>query len=192
MTDIVDEPATNETAAPSRVEAAREKLTGAADAARNATADAYAAAREKVGTAYEGAKDRIGTAYEGARERTENVIGTARERAGELGRKTADSIQDNPLAALVGGLAAGALVAALLPRTEREAAAIGALGAKLGDAARGAADAAKQAGREKLDELGLTPARAQESVSKLFADVAKAATHAGSAAAASVRTKSDA
>lgn len=153
---------------------------GRIEAAREATAEAYATAREKVGSALEGARGRIGVAYE-----------EARDRSSALARKTSDGVQDHPVAALVGGLALGALVGALLPRTEREVAALGALGGKLNDAARSAATAAKQAGREKLGELGLTPDRAQDAVSKLFADVAKAATHAGSAAAASVRGGQD-
>ena len=149
---------------------------GRMEAARHATADAYAHARDKVGSALEGARERIGGAY-----------GDARDRSSDLARKASDGIQDHPMAALVGGLALGALIGAMLPRTEREARALGALGGKLNDAARGAASAAKQAGRDKLGELGLTSDRAQDAVSKLFADVAKAATHAGTAAADAVR-----
>ncbi|MBU3076389.1 DUF883 family protein [Sphingomonas quercus] len=154
---------------------------GRIEAARNATGDAYSTARDKVGSALEGARERLGDVY-----------GDARDRSADLARKTGDSIQEHPVAALVGGLALGALVAAVLPRTEREVAALGAIGGRLNDAARSAADAAKQAGRDKLDELGLTPDRAQDAVSKLFADVAKAATHAGTAAATAVRTGKDA
>src|SRR5688572_4118714 len=63
-------------------------------------------------------------AFESARERTAAAYATARERAGSAyetaGRKTSQGIDSNPVAAVVGGLAIGALVAALLPRTSRE------------------------------------------------------------------------
>lgn len=150
---------------PGKLETARTTITDTAGAAKNATADALAAARDKAGTAFEDARDT----------------------AADLSRRAANRIDDNPVAALIGGLAFGALAAALLPRTEREVAAFGSIGSRLTDTAREAADAAKAAGKEKLDELGLSQARAQDTVSKLFSDVAKAATSAGTAAVSSAR-----
>jgi hypothetical protein len=99
-------------------------------------------------------------AFESARERTAAAYATARERAGSAyetaGRKTSQSIDSNPVAAVVGGLAIGAIVAALLPRTEREEELLGPVGRKINDSARQAANAAKEAGRGQLDELGLS------------------------------------
>src|SRR5687768_8795761 len=98
-------------------------------------------------------------AFESARERTAAAYATARERAGSAyetaGRKTSQGIDSNPVAAVVGGLAIGAIVAALLPRTSREEELLGGVGRKLTDTARDAANAAKEAGRGQLDELGL-------------------------------------
>jgi hypothetical protein len=99
-------------------------------------------------------------AFESARERTAAAYATARERAGSAyetaGRKTSQSIDSNPVAAVVGGLAIGAIVAALLPRTEREEELLGPVGRKITDSARQAANAAKEAGKGQLDELGLS------------------------------------
>ena len=99
-------------------------------------------------------------AFESARDRTAAAYATARERAGSAyetaGRKTSESIESNPVAAVVGGLAIGALVAALLPRTSREDELLGSVGRKINDGAREAANAAKEAGRGQLDELGLS------------------------------------
>lgn len=99
-------------------------------------------------------------AFEAARERTAAAYAAARERAGSAyetaGRKTSQSIDSNPVAAVVGGLAVGAIVAALLPRTSREEELLGPVGRKINDTARQAADAAKEAGRGQLDELGLS------------------------------------
>jgi ElaB/YqjD/DUF883 family membrane-anchored ribosome-binding protein len=99
-------------------------------------------------------------AFESARERTAAAYATARERAGSAyetaGRKTSQGIDSNPVAAVVGGLAIGAIVAALLPRTSREEELLGGVGRKINDSAREAARAAKEAGRGQLDELGLS------------------------------------
>jgi hypothetical protein len=99
-------------------------------------------------------------AFESARERTAAAYATARERAGSAydtaGRKTIQGIESNPVAAVVGGLAIGAIVAALLPRTSREDEMLGSVGRKINDTAREAANAAKEAGRGQLDELGLS------------------------------------
>ena len=104
---------------------------------RQSAAEAYQAARERTTEAYAGARDRAGSAYETAR------------------RRTVDSIESNPLAAVAGGLALGAVAAALLPRTRREEELFGDVGRRLGDTAREAARAAREAGREQMEELGL-------------------------------------
>ncbi|MGZ8297877.1 MAG: hypothetical protein ACXW27_11640 [Allosphingosinicella sp.] len=98
-------------------------------------------------------------AFESARERTAAAYATARERAGSAyetaGRRTSEGIDSNPVAAVIGGLAIGAIVAAVLPRTGREDELLGTVGRKINDGAREAARAAKDAGRGQLDELGL-------------------------------------
>ena len=99
-------------------------------------------------------------AFESARERTAPAYATARERAGSAyetaGRRTSEGIDSNPVAAVVGGLAIGAIVAALLPRTGREDELLGSVGRKINDGAREAARAAREAGKTQLDELGLS------------------------------------
>ena len=75
-----------------------------------------------------------------------------------------EKLQENPIAMLLGGLALGALVGALLPRSEREAALLGPLGERIGDAAREAFEAARATGYDQLDELGLSKDGARESM----------------------------
>lgn len=60
-----------------------------------------------------------------------------------------DRASGNPVATLAGGFAVGVLVGALLPASRREREALQPVGAKLGDAARGAVDT----GREKFGRL---------------------------------------
>jgi hypothetical protein len=111
---------------------------GRLSAASQKAADAYQAARERTAAAYATARERAGTAYETA------------------GRKTSQGIEANPVAAVVGGLAVGAIIAALLPRTEREDELLGTTGRKITDTARDAARAARETGRQQLDEIGLS------------------------------------
>jgi ElaB/YqjD/DUF883 family membrane-anchored ribosome-binding protein len=92
-----------------------------------------------------------GDAYRSARERTSAAYSAARERAGNVGQATAERIDATPMAAVIGGLALGAIAGALIPRTERERDLLGPAGRKLSETARGAVQAAKQAGQGQLD-----------------------------------------
>ncbi|HWW65957.1 MAG TPA: hypothetical protein VNZ43_14470 [Sphingomonadaceae bacterium] len=141
------------------------KIRAAADQAREKAEQAYASAREKAGQAY----------------------GNAREGAKMAGQRTAASIEDNPLVALLGAAAVGILAGALLPASERESGALGPLGGKLREAGKTAFSAAKDAGRETLDQLGINEAAAREQLSKLVDAVVQTASSAGDAAAKSVR-----
>lgn len=126
-------------------------------------------------------------AFESARDRTAAAYATARDRAGSAyetaGRKTSQGIDSNPVAAVVGGLAVGALVAALLPRTSREEELLGGVGRKINDSARDAARAAKEAGRGQLDELGLSRDGLQTKLNA-FTDKAVGAVKSSAGAAA--------
>lgn len=105
------------------------------------------------GGAVEGARMRASEAYGAARERTTALYGSARERASDVTRQTAERIDTNPLAAVAGGLALGAVLGALLPRTEREVQALGDMGHKVTDVARDAANTAVETGRQQVNEL---------------------------------------
>ena len=126
-------------------------------------------------------------AFESARERTAAAYATARERAGSAyetaGRKTSQGIDSNPVAAVFGGLAIGAIVAALLPRTGREEELLGGVGRRINDSAREAARAAKEAGRGQLDELGLSRDGLQSKLNQ-FTDRAVGAVKSSAGAAA--------
>ena len=90
-------------------------------------------------------------AYQAARERTASAYTAARQTAASAGRRTADGIDGNPMAALVGGLALGAIVGALFPVTRGERRLLGDVGRRINDTARDAAAAARDAGKERLD-----------------------------------------
>lgn len=125
--------------------------------------------------------------HESLRERATHAYESAVARAGdtvEHSRDTAGSaIENNPLGVLAGGLALGALVGALVPRSEREKTILAPVGKRVNAAAAAAVVAAKEAGRNELHERGLSKEAAREQVKSLFQGVTKAAAQAGTAAA---------
>lgn len=116
-----------------------------------------------------GARQRAIEAYEGARDRA------------------SDTLAEAPLLALAGGIAAGALIAALLPRTLAEVRAVRPTARRVKNSARAALDAAKDKGTQRLDELGLTRDKAEETVRNLLEGVADAAKASANAALEAAR-----
>lgn len=123
----------------------------------------------------------------GVRRKAIEAYDGARERVGDAGRRATDAIDEAPLIALAGGLAAGALLAALLPRSEAERKMLGPVGEKLGTRARAAADAAREAGASRLKELGLTPDAASDKIRSIFEGAGDAARASAQAAASAAR-----
>ena len=133
-----------------------------------------------------GTRGKASDAYNSARERTSAAFGTASERAGRAAEKTSETIDTNPMIALAGGLAIGAVLAALLPKTRKEEELLGDYGRKINETAREAARAAKEAGTGKLDELGYNRDNIKQKVDSLRSDAAEIA------AAAAQQIKGDA
>jgi hypothetical protein len=103
-------------------------------------------------------------AYAGARDRT---VGT---------------LAEAPLIALAGGLAAGALIAALLPRTQAETRAVRPTARRVKETARAAFKAAKDTGTDKLNEAGINREKGEDTLRTLFQGVSDAARASASAA----------
>lgn len=143
--------------------------------------------RDKVEQALDAAREKTAAAYSTSIDKATEALDSARDRASVAARKAADSIEEYPVVALVGGLALGAIAAALLPATRTENNLLGPLGSKMGDAAKLAAQAARDAGQTQLGVLGLNRDSAREQVDKLLENALKIATEATSAAAQSVR-----
>ena len=122
--------------------------------------------------AYGKVSDRVAAAYAAAREKT-----------GQAGEK----IEANPLAALLGGIAIGAIAGALIPRLAKEKELLAPLGERIGEAARAALDAGKSAGTGALEEAGLSSDQIRAQVSKLVEQALKAANEAGTAVVEAAR-----
>ena len=125
----------------------------------------------------------------GLRERAIEAYDSAWDSASAARARTRDGIGEAPLIALGGGLALGAILAALLPRTKTEDKLLGPVGERITGGARAAADAAKEAGREKLSELNITRNAGSDAVQSLLKGISEAAKTSGEAALGTVRKK---
>lgn len=128
-----------------------------------------------------------------ARQQNSPSSPSTRERAIEAYESTRDrareGVDGSPLLALGGGLALGALIAALLPKTRTEDRLLGSVGGRITDTARTAADAAKEAGREKLAELNITREAGKGAMQSLIEGIGEAARTSGKAAVDAARNK---
>ena len=104
--------------------------------------------------------------------------------------KTSEGIDKNPLAMIIGGIAIGAIVGALLPRTERETKILGKTGKKLNKKARKMAEAAKLAGMSHVDTLGLNGDTVRTQFKEFVSKAALALRAAGQAASEAAKEKS--
>ena len=125
----------------------------------------------------------------GIRKRAIEAYDGARESVAGAGRRATDGIDEAPLIALAAGVAAGALLAALLPRTESEARLLRPTTDKLTGAAKAAAAAAKEAGTSRLAELGLTPEKGRETLRSIFEGAGDAAKTSAEAALSAARER---
>ncbi|HET7280864.1 MAG TPA: hypothetical protein VFI67_00935 [Sphingomicrobium sp.] len=101
-----------------------------------------------------------------------------------------DTLGQAPLLALAGGIAAGALIAALLPRTEAETRLVRPTARRVKDSARAAFDAARDTGSQRLDEMGLNRTKGEETIRDLIDRLTDAAKASASAAVDAARNKS--
>jgi ElaB/YqjD/DUF883 family membrane-anchored ribosome-binding protein len=138
--------------------------------------------RQTAADAYETARDRTSSAYQAAREAAGGAVETVRDTARSAGKRTVEGVEANPLAAVVGGLALGVIAGALLPKTRHEEKVLGSAGRKVTDTARQAIDAAKDAGRSQIDELGLSKDGLQRKLGE-FTDKAAGAVRSSAGAA---------
>ena len=146
------------------------------------TIDQAEATHGRVHEGVEAAKEKATHAFDAAKTKATAAVDQSREKAKEAARQTVETIEANPLGIVVGGLALGALVAAVLPRSQREKDLLAPVGKKVSAGATAAIAAAKEAGKAELDQLGLKGAATGQAKS-LLDGVLKAATSAGKAAA---------
>jgi gas vesicle protein len=103
----------------------------------------------QTGETESGGRSRAADAYQAARERTASAYEAARNRAGDV----TDQLAVYPVGAVIGGFVVGALLGALLPRSQRETRLLGDTGRKITGAARDAAQRGLDAGKEQIEQI---------------------------------------
>ena len=131
--------------------------------------------------------DKATDAIDGARERAITAYDSARDNAATAGKKASDQLGEAPLAVIAGGIAAGAILAALLPTSRREKDLLAPVTDNIRDKASAAVEAAKTAGQARLDELGLTRDAGGEAFRSIVDGATDALKASAKAAATSVR-----
>jgi len=116
------------------------------------------------------------------RQREIEAYESARDRA-------TDTLSEAPLIAIAGGIAAGALIAALLPRSRTEERLVRPTARRVKETARAAYKAARDTGTDRLDELGLNREKGEQTIRDLLKGVTDAARASGQAALDAARNK---
>ncbi len=132
-------------------------------------------------------RDRADEAIDSARERAITAYDSARDGAASAGRKASDQLGEAPLAVIVGGIAAGAILAAWLPTSRHERELLGPVTDSLKDKAAAAVSAAKDAGNARLGELGLTRDAGGEVIKSIIDGATDALRASAKAAATKLR-----
>lgn len=138
-------------------------------------------------------RKKVADAYGSGRAKAENAVRTVKQsslKAARTAKKnSSEGLENNPVLALVGGLAIGAIVASLLPGTKRESELMGKAGKRIRGTAANAVKAARDVGREQLDSLGLNSSAARDQLRGVVDKIGQAASAASKAATEAVRQK---
>lgn len=132
------------------------------------------------------------TSVESVRASASHALDTTTASVRDLTGKAASGIEANPMSALVGGIALGAVVAAFVPRTAQEARLLSTVGQRLSNTAYGAVDAAKDTAKSELGVLGLSRDSARDQASRILEGVIKAISTAALAALTAANDTSEA
>jgi hypothetical protein len=145
--------------------------------------------RDNASARYAKARSKVTEATAATKVKANAAATKTRASAAKAAKTTSDGLSQNPLAAMLGGLALGAIAAALLPKTRREDDMLGSVGSKVRGAAREATKAARAAGKEQLDTLGVSTDAARDQIRGLADKIGKAATTASTAAADALKKR---
>jgi hypothetical protein len=121
------------------------------------------------------------------RQRAIEAYGNARDRVGNAGRRAGETLEEAPLLVLAAGIAAGAAIAALLPRSRTEDRLLRPVRDRARETARTAVQAAKDAGQGRLDQLGLTRQKGSDAIRSILEGASDAAKASAQAAFGTVR-----
>ncbi len=159
--------------------ASRERL----ESAREIATESSVVAREKMSESKARAAALLGEGREKAAER----VAATKDVAKKAVAKSEETITNSPLAIVAGGAALGVLIGALLPKSKAEGKYVGGAGRKINETAKTAYQAAKDASRDQISELGLTNDNMREQFKDMFGKAIEAAKTAMAAAQDAVK-----
>jgi len=165
------------------------KIGESIKSAKDSAKEGLASAKASTSKTSAAAREKAAEAYEKGREAAARGVQQSRDYAHKAAEKTHDGIDKNPLAIVPGGDAIGGTVAARLPRTESETKLMGKTGKKLNKKAKEMAKAAKTAGKDKVDSLGLNGDAVRDQFRDLVSKAAEAVKAAGVAATEAAKKK---
>ena len=106
---------------------------------------------------------------------TRAKLADARDSALDRARSAVEGIEANPVSVLVGGVAAGLIAGAFIPRSKREQDLLRPVGKRLVEGATAALAAAKETGRDQLTAGVMSRDAAKEGARKVFDSAFQAA-----------------
>jgi len=159
--------------------ASRERL----ESAKGLASEGSAAAREKMSQS----KARAAALLGEGRDKAADGVASTRDAAKKALAKSEETISSSPLAIVAGGAALGILIGALLPRSRAEGKYVGRAGRKVNDTVKTAYQAAREASRDQIAELGLSNDNMRSQFKDLFGKAIEAAKTAITAAQDAVK-----
>ncbi len=147
-------------------------------------------AKSKASETTSAARKKAADAYGISKEVATKGVQSSKELANRAVIKSGDTLDSNPIAMVVGGIALGAIIGALLPKSAKEEQLLGKTGAKINGKMRDVAAAAKEAGIDKIDSLGINKDFARDQFRNLVSKATEAV-KAASQAAGDVARKRD-
>ena len=150
-------------------------------------ANKFETAKQKTSELSANARNKARNALDSSKSAAEKTLETSKRISTSAKAKTSKTIETSPLAMVAGGVAIGAIVAALLPNSEREKKILGGAGRKLNDTAKTAVKAAKTAGAAHMVDVGLNSETLREQARDIFNKGIETAKAAGKAANEAVK-----
>ncbi len=159
--------------------ASRERL----EAAKDIATEGSAVAREKMSQS----KARAAALLGEGREKAAGSVAATRDAAKKAVARSEETISSSPLAIVAGGAALGILIGALLPKSRAEGKYVGGAGRKVNETVKTAYQAAKEASRDQIADLGLSNDNMRAQFKDLFGKAIEAAKTAIAAAQDAVK-----
>lgn len=171
------------------------KLSENIEKARTASRERFDSAKEKAGDGAGVALEKMSESKQraaallgdGKAKAAEGVAAT-REMARTAASKSEETVTKNPLTIVAGGLVLGVLVGALLPKSKAETKYVGGTGRKINETAKKAYVAAKDAGQQQIETLGLGKDTVQNQLKDLLGKVIETVKSAAEAASDAIKT----